>query len=211
LDHAADAETTLTTCLTKIHSGRFRRKGTEVTAVVGLVHDGDVYMGADSAGSSTSYIALRSDPKVFITGSYLIGYTTSFRMGQLLKYSFEAPKPPDTSDDLMRFMATEFIDAIRSCFKSGGWSEIEKNRETGGSFLVGVSGRLFEVEGDYQLSEETQGYAACGSGALVALGSMHTTAYTSFGPYKRIELALKAAEYFTPGVRGPYNILTLKS
>lgn len=181
-----------------------------MTAIVGLVHGGDVYMGADSSGGTDRYIAQRYDPKIFINGSFLMGYTTSFRMGQLLKYSFEAPKPPDIQDELMRFMATDFIDAIRSCFKSGGWGEIEKNRETGGSFMVGVAGRLFEIEGDYQVTEETQGYASCGSGALVALGSMYATSHTSFGPHKRIELALKAAEFFTPGVRGPHHTLVLR-
>lgn len=167
-------------------------------------------MGADSAASTSSYIALRPDPKVFINGSFVIGYTTSFRMGQLLKYAFQAPTPPANPDELMKFMATDFVDAIRSCFKEGGWGEIEKNRETGGNFLVGVSGRLFEIEGDFQVTEESQGYAAVGSGALVALGSLYATGYLAQSTRKRVELALEAAEFFTPSVRGPFHILILR-
>lgn len=180
-----------------------------MTAIVGLVHDGDVSMGGDSAGASETYIACRVDPKIFRSGEYLIGYTTSFRMGQLLKYSLELPEPP-SSGDLMRFMATEFITAVRLCLKNGAWSEVEKSRETGGNFLVGVAGRLFEVEGDFQVTEEVQGYAAVGSGALLALGSMHSTVLSTYSPSKRIRLALEAAECFNPKVRRPFHILTLE-
>lgn len=186
-----------------------------MTAIVGLVHDGDVYMGGDAAGATDNYIASRTDPKVFQNGPFMMGFTSSFRMGQLLKYAFEAPTPPVSEEDLMKFMATQFIDAIRSCLRNGGWSEMEKMRETGGNFLVATKGRLFEIEADFQVNEERQGYAACGSGALLALGSLHTTRMTEFGrpdfgPFKRVELALRAAEAHNPRVCGPYTILIQK-
>ena len=53
-----------------------------MTAIAGLVHDGKVYIGGDSAGVAGMDLHLRSDPKVFTVGEFVIGYTTSFRMGR---------------------------------------------------------------------------------------------------------------------------------
>jgi hypothetical protein len=52
-----------------------------VTAIVGLVHEGTVYIGGDSAGVSGYSMTVRADAKVFTVGPYLLGFTTSFRMG----------------------------------------------------------------------------------------------------------------------------------
>lgn len=179
-----------------------------MTVIVGLVDNGTVYLGADSSGSNEVHIASRVDPKVFRTGEYVIGYTSSFRMGQLIKYSLKLPEPPAVGD-LMAFMATDFINSIRTCLKGGGWTEVEKNREAGGNFLVGVTGRLFEIESDFQVNEELQQYGACGSGSQLALGSLHTSLNRGFGPRSRLQLALDAAEFFSPKVRGPFHYVTL--
>ncbi len=54
-----------------------------MTAIVGLVHNATVYIGGDSAGVSGYSMTVRADSKVFTIGPYLMGFTTSFRMGQL--------------------------------------------------------------------------------------------------------------------------------
>lgn len=48
-------------------------------------------MGCDSAGVGGWHLQLRADPKVFHVGHFLIGYTDSFRMGQLLRFG-EQPR-----------------------------------------------------------------------------------------------------------------------
>jgi hypothetical protein len=35
----------------------------------------------------------------------------------------------------------------------GGYAEKDKEAEKGGCFLVGVGGRLFQIESDYQVAE----------------------------------------------------------
>lgn len=178
-----------------------------MTAVVGLVHDGIVWIGGDSAGVGPGYsLTVRADAKVFTVGDYIFGFTDSFRMGQLLRYSLTLPKPP--SGDLHRFMATDFIDAVRKCLTEGGWARKSDEQERGGNFLVGVNGRLFEVMSDYQVAEPVDLYAAVGCGYELALGAMYATEWTGQTPRQRIELALKAAERFSGGVRGPFLILS---
>jgi ATP-dependent protease HslVU (ClpYQ) peptidase subunit len=172
-----------------------------MTAIVGLTHNGTVHIGGDSAGVSDWSLTIRADSKVFTNGPYAMGFTTSFRMGQLLRYALKAPEP---NGDLERFMVTTFVDAVRECLKEGGWATKDSEREEGGDFLVGVHGRLFSVHPDYQVGEAVDGFAAIGCGQEIALGALYTTARTRMAPEKRVKLALEAAERFSAGVRGPF-------
>ena len=66
-----------------------------MTCIVGLVHADGVTIGADSAGCDGAWgIVTRADTKLFHNGPFLFGFTSSFRMGQLLRYAF---KPPPSS------------------------------------------------------------------------------------------------------------------
>ncbi|MEU4422862.1 hypothetical protein AB0F81_19715 [Actinoplanes sp. NPDC024001] len=178
-----------------------------MTAIVGLARRGSVFIGGDSAGVSGMNLSVRADSKVFHNGGYLFGFTTSFRMGQLIRYSLTPPAP---EGDLDRFMATAFVDALRDCLKSGGWARKEDEQELGGTFLVGVRGRLFAVHDDYQVASAADGYAAVGCGDQAALGALYATGRTGLKPAARIRVALGAAERFSAGVRGPFLCMALR-
>lgn len=180
-----------------------------MTAVAGLVHRGRVHLGADSAGVSGWHLIVRADEKVFANGPYVMGFTDSFRMGQLLRYRLDAPKPA-TGTDLHRFMATEFVDAVRECLKTGGYATRTNEQEAGGTFLVGVRGRLFTVYGDYQVAENAADAAAIGCGRELCLGALHaSTGWDS--PRERLRTALTAAERFHAAVRGPFAYASTRS
>jgi hypothetical protein len=176
-----------------------------LTAIVGVQHEGRVYIGGDSAGVSGYGITVRSDVKVFRNGPYVMGFTTSFRMGQLLHYAFAPPKPEGNLD---AFMVTTFIDSVRGCLREGGWLTRESEQDTGGTFLVGVNGRLFEINSDFQVGHSSDGYLAVGCGAEIALGSLHTT--QGLKPRARIHFALDAASHHSAGVCPPYTIEVAK-
>lgn len=180
-----------------------------MTAIVGLVHDGVVHLGGDSAGVAGYSLTVRRDEKVFTNGPYVIGFTYSFRMGQLLRYSFRPPEPlgqgVEKTKDVPRFMATTFVDAVRETLKSGGWLKKDSEQEEGGTFLVGAAGRLFEIASDFHVGEAADGYAAVGCGEDVALGALYATARSRMAPQRRVRLALEAAERFSAGVRGPFT------
>jgi ATP-dependent protease HslVU (ClpYQ) peptidase subunit len=175
-----------------------------MTAIVGLAHNSRVYVGGDSAGVDGFSLVVRADTKVFHNGPYLFGFTTSFRMGQLIRHALVPPEPDGSLD---KFMSTTFIDAVRSCLKEGGWARKESDREEGGTFLVGILGRLFVVYDDYQVGQAAAGYAAVGCGAELALGALFATEGTDMKPRRRVTLALQAAERFSAGVRGPFICL----
>jgi len=177
-----------------------------MTCVIGFTDGENIYMGADSAAVANYSIRRRSDPKVFINGEFIIGYTSSFRMGQLLRFGFSPPKIKECQD-IFEYMVTDFVESARERFKSGGYTKISSNEETGGTFLAGFRGRLFTIEGDFQVSEQSGSFAAVGCGEDIALGSMFSTVGAE--PEQRIMTALKAAEEYSAGVRGPFNILKL--
>lgn len=175
-----------------------------MTCIVGVVQDGSVVMGGDSAGVAGYALTVRQDPKVFHNGPFLIGYTSSFRMGQLLRFRFTPPPHHPADKDDYHFMATDFIDAVRACFKDYGYAKIESNNEHGGTFLVGYRGKLYEINDDYQVGINADPFAAVGCGFAVALGALHASEGKS--AEARVLAALAAAERFNAGVRGPFVV-----
>jgi ATP-dependent protease HslVU (ClpYQ) peptidase subunit len=182
-----------------------------MTCVVALRHEGVIYMGCDSAGVGGYSRSNRLDPKIYrVGGAMLIGFTTSFRMGQLLGYSLTLPRH-HADVPIENYMATAFINAVRDCLKAGGWAEKEKEQERGGNFLVAYKGRIFEIQGDYQVAENAEPYSAVGCGFDLALGSLFTSGRVSNATAReRVEEALQAAATFSAGVHPPFRIEELR-
>ena len=175
-----------------------------MTCVAGIALDGKVTMGADSAGGGGNGWGIRAVavPKAFRKGPMLMGYTTSFRMGQLLRHKLVLPE--QESEDDLQYMVVRFVEAVRECLKAGGYSEIDNNREEGGVFLVGYKGVLYRVGDDFQVTPYKDGLAACGCGVSYALAAMHVLGGT---PRERVQRALETAAYFSGGVLGPFIVL----
>lgn len=181
-----------------------------MTCIVGYIEPKtkDIYMGADSASVGGYFSTPSACGKVFINGGMIFGFTSSWRMGQLLEHSLKIPEHRENVD-IKKYMVTTFIDAVRQCLKDGGFARKNNEEESGGTFLVGYRGRLFQVEDDYQVNEMLEPYDACGCGYAFALGSMFTAA-KSTPPRVRVHKALEAAAMFSAGVRPPFNIKVLK-
>lgn len=176
-----------------------------MTCIVAIEHEGNVYIGGDSAGVDTSLsIQNRLDEKVFTNGEFVMGFTTSFRMGQILRYAFTPPEHSPKKDD-MEYMVVDFIDGVRAAFKEKGYmgKEEETSAEQGGTFIVGYRGKIYHVDVDFQVARPKDGYSACGCGATLALGSLHSTTDIK-DPVPRLLKALVAAEHFSAGVRSPF-------
>ncbi len=180
-----------------------------MTAVAGFVHKGKVWIGADSAATDEgSGLAIRADRKVFRNGKFLFGFTNSFRMGQLLRYAFTPPRSK-SGQELDAYMVTDFVNALRTCLKDGGYARKKDDAESldESCFLVGFRSRLFKIDCDYQVAESLDGYDACGSAEDVLLGSLHST--KRMDPALRLRLALGAAERHNSKVRRPFHIESL--
>ena len=164
-----------------------------------------VTMGADSVGSAGHQVVIRKDPKIFRNGDFIIGCTSSFRMIQLLRFSF---KPPEVKcKDIYEYMCTDFVNAVRACFKEGGYLQKDKEGdEKGGAFLVAYKDRLFEIECDFQVGENLNGLASVGCGSDFALGSLFSTEKTNLSPKDMVLKALESAAFFSGAVGKPFIV-----
>lgn len=178
-----------------------------MTCIIGLIDNGTVWMGGDSAGVAGYDLHRCVAPKVFRNGQFLFGFTSSFRMGQLLQHVFKPPPPP-SGRTLERFLASTFIDAVRKCLDKGGFAKKKDEVESAGQFLLGVRGHIVCVDSGYNVSERREGFDAVGCGSDLALGALFATA--ELPPRERIQTALEAAEHFCIGVSGPFTIVSLK-
>lgn len=177
-----------------------------MTCIVGLVDKGIVCIGGDSLGVGGSDCTRRKDQKVFKNGAFIMGYTSSFRMGQLLRFNLSPPKHhPD--QDVFEYMVKEFVEEVRRCLKAGGYSRINNNEESGGTFLVGYRGRLFNIQNDFQVGENLCGFDACGCGFPFALGALFESKDSGREIEDRVRSALEAAQEFSAGVREPFHFL----
>lgn len=173
-----------------------------MTCIVALVDGSQVYIGADSCAADGNRSAFGwVQPKVFARESFVIGYTTSFRMGQLLQYRLATK--PRKAVSVHEYMCTQFVDAVRDCLKAGGFAKKKDEEESGGNFLVDYEGHLFRVASDYQVGEPSCGYDALGSGAECALGALFAT--QGKPALERITAALRAAAEFSTTVRPPFK------
>lgn len=177
-----------------------------MTCIVGIAEGGKVYIGGDSAGTAGMDLHKRKDKKVFRNGDFIMGFTSSFRMGQLLEHALTVPKR-HADEDVFSFMVNQFVNAVRDCLKSGGYATSNNSAESGGTFLVGYEGRLFCIHSDYQVAESLHGFDACGCGDSFALGSLYSTSGET--PIYRLKMALEAAEEFSAGVRSPFNYVSI--
>lgn len=179
-----------------------------MTCIAAIKEKGKVYIGADSAGVGGYNLWLRADEKVFINGSFIMGFTSSFRMGQLLRYNLSVQEQTSTQSDV-KYMTTTFIDAVRKCLKDGGYSKIDNNRESGGTFIVGYKGNIYMIENDYQVAMSRYNFEACGCGCDLARGAFHAIRKGKQTPRGKIKTALEAAEAMSAGVRSPFEIMCL--
>lgn len=176
-----------------------------MTCIVALETQRGVWMGHDQLGSDGFTGAPIEAPKVFTNGPLLIGMCGSFRMGQLLQYGLHPPEE-SLSWDVDRWVAMDLVPAIREAFEAGGWDRINNGRAKGGSFLVVVRGRCYEVQDDYSFMRMPSGEYAVGSGTYHALGSLHTTRDWA-KPKERIVAALEAAAEYVMSVAPPFAIV----
>jgi ATP-dependent protease HslVU (ClpYQ) peptidase subunit len=179
-----------------------------MTCIVGYVENGSIYMGGDSAGVSGLDINIREDPKVFIKDGMAFGFTSSFRMGQIIRYCLDIPKQKKGQCDF-GYLCSDFMDALMDCFKQKGFAEKKDEQWSGGTFLLGFKSSLYCVYNNFQACKVSTPYQSVGCGENYAMGALYGIRNMSMTPEERIQIALEAAEEFSAGVRRPFKIVSI--
>jgi ATP-dependent protease HslVU (ClpYQ) peptidase subunit len=163
-----------------------------MTVIASIVENGNIWMASDQQSSGFVKF-IQESHKVFRNGDFLIGVSGTVRITNLLRHSFEPPKRhPDV--DIDKFMATEFVNAMRLCLQNGGQLENSKGVESAWhSIVVGHHGKIFIVDCDFAVVKSNAPWMATGSGGTVALGSLWATSTLDWTPEQRLENAVQAA------------------
>lgn len=172
-----------------------------MTAIVGYTDGKNTWLGGDSAGSNGYSIEANSQPKIFAVRNAIFGYTTSFRMGQLLEHHL---KLSERAKPEISHIIQKIIPKIRRIFKANGYTHLKDSVESGGNFLVGIGGCLFEVQSDFSVLQGVRKYNAVGSGGEAALGAMFAV---DRSPKITLLVGLKSAAEHQAGVCPPFHII----
>lgn len=182
-----------------------------MTCIIGYVDRDYIYIGGDSCGAGGNHKSIRKDEKVFRKNKMIFGYTSSFRMGHLLHWKFNIPEhPKNISVD--EYMNTIFIDEVIKLFTDNGFCEIDKNQKTGGNFLIAYKNRLFDIQNDFQIAEDSDGISTCGSGYIAAEAAFKALLYNckKMSTYEKIIKTLEITSEMILGVDPPFKILKIK-
>lgn len=183
-----------------------------MTCVVGLEHAGSVYLGGDSAltDSDTGSLSVLRDPKVFVRSGCLVGTASSMRILQLVGHVFVPPPQAPELDDVQH-MVVGFVGELKAFLEKNGCLKRDGDCDShDAQHLVGYRGSLYGIDSDFQAHRVACGWAAIGSGADIALGSMHTTSKLRMSPKDRVMAALRAAEAHNAHVRRPFHVIRLE-
>lgn len=182
-----------------------------MTAIVGLVFEGSIYLGADSSACDMENMmhVSRLEPKVFRNGQYLMGVAGQTRCGQVMHYVFNPPRVPSFvrgNAGVIEFMVREFVPALRDCLEEQGVTSGEVTDPFPGNVIIGVRDCLLELEPDFQVSVNIEPWAAAGAGSAYCLGALFAQKDTLLDPVTIIGNALDAAATYSMTVRTPFTV-----
>ncbi len=183
-----------------------------MTCIAGAIKGSEVWIGADAVsvhGESAARVS--TQPKVFQVGEFLVGSSGTLRIQQIIRYMFT---PPAIEADIVSYMVKVFVPALRSAIKENGGEFLDSNgnSQLDGRYLIGVRGRLFEIDSSYAVFEAKANYAAVGCADQEALSAMFTATSlmaADITPDKIVERGLLAAVEFDTSIRPPFTILKL--
>lgn len=178
-----------------------------MTTIVGLVHKGKAWIGADSCSTRGYRRETTRDElgKMFRVGRMLVATSGLMRVAQAIQHRLSVPhRHPDVP--LSRWAVVELSDAIRKTLKECECGEVERGVFTASlAAIFAIDNKLFTLNGRCgAVCEPDDDLAAEGSGGDYALGALHAT--VGMEPERRIRLALEAAERYDAYTRGPFRI-----
>lgn len=181
-----------------------------MTCIVGIKTKTNVYIGGDTLGSNGFTGGSYVKSKVFKKGKFLFGGCGSYRILQLLEFELTIPKiyVDEKTDD---YLYSRFVDAVRSCIKSGGALKLKDGVEemANCAFLFAYDNRLFTMQGNFSILESTNDYSVTGSGSYHAEASLYSTQDVIKDPIKRIKKAIICASNYVLSVNDKIDIISL--
>ncbi|EHU8781235.1 hypothetical protein N0S44_000473 [Escherichia coli] len=144
------------------------------------------FIAGDKMGSDGFTKSIQTEPKVFekefvkISGDdgltrtkdvMTIGFTTSFRMGQLLTYNLNLPDQ-NSNETFLQYLVLKVIPLIRQMFKDE-WGARDTTQDVGGGqFIILHNHTIYEIQEDFSVLQSKSRVASVGSGTYHAIAAM---------------------------------------
>ncbi|GCJ80999.1 hypothetical protein [Escherichia phage BF17] len=156
-----------------------------MTCIIAHTNGVSSFIAGDKLGSNGFTKTVQTEPKVFekefiklhddgLTRTkevMALGYTTSFRMGQLLNYNLNLPEQ-DASQTFSQYLVLKVIPIIRQMFKEE-WGARDASQDVGGGqFIILHNHTIYEVQEDFSVLQPKTRITAVGSGTYHAIAAM---------------------------------------
>ncbi|AGG58225.1 hypothetical protein VPDG_00064 [Vibrio phage henriette 12B8] len=174
-----------------------------MTCIVAKVEDGKIHIAGDKLSSNGYTKLITTKPKIFKNGDFVFGYTTSFRMGQLIEFAWKQPEKLNSQTE-DHYIYKVFIDSIKALLEGDGFATDKQ----GGTFVFGYKGRLFIMQDDFSIFEFDD-FCAVGCGEDEANAVMYTLSKLDHDltAEEQLAMAINAAARNKVGVSIQYDYL----
>lgn len=150
-----------------------------MTTIIAVQSNNGVVFGADSqvtASNGRKYSA-QSMVKISERNGYIIAGSGECAPCDIAQHIWLPPIPTAKDKrDLYHFMIAKVIPSLKQCFKDNDYKANADDDDTAFSFLISVSGELFEVADDFSISRDDSGFYGVGSGSGYAIGALYAGA-----------------------------------
>ena len=130
-----------------------------MTCIVWVVANWKVFIGWDTQGTDDEYSKdIRMDEKVFRNGEFIIWFSGSYRVGQILRYCLDFTLDPTEKEkiekDFMSYMCCDFVTHVRDSLEKNLYSDAKKDKKVWEmSILIWYKNKLVQICEDFQVWE----------------------------------------------------------
>lgn len=160
-----------------------------MTTIIGVEFTNRCVILGDSRIVGDSKIYSHPDMvKVVTNGNYLVGVAGDVRALQVVLHTW---KPPaflaKDKTNVFQFMVNKVAPSLKQLLTDAGLLDSKSpDKEFEINIIVGLNGNLFEIDSDFAVSRNSDGYYAIGTGGDYALGAL----YAGVTPEQAAEIAV---------------------
>ena len=147
-----------------------------MTTIIGVEYANRCVVLGDSRIVGDSKIYSHPDMvKVVTNGNYLVGVAGDVRALQVVLHTW---KPPaflaKDKTNIFQFMVNKVAPSLKQLLTDAGLLDSKSpDKDFEINIIVGLNGSLFEIDSDFAVSRNSDGYYAIGTGGDFALGALY--------------------------------------
>lgn len=147
-----------------------------MTTVIGVEYANRCVLLGDSRVVGDSKIYSHADMvKVVTNGNYLVGVAGDVRALQVLLHTWKPPALLNKDkDSIFKFIVNKVAPSLKQLVTDAGLLDNKSSdKEFDVSIIIALNGNIFEIDSEFAVSRNSDGYYAVGTGGDYALGALY--------------------------------------